>query len=246
MSELDLSKYTIKPSALTQPELVVFYGPAGGGKSYLSASASEVEGLYPVLIVDTEGSTAGTVAAFDDDRIDILPVSDHATFEQITEALLTRPHKYKTVVIDTFDVAQERAVEAYQDENSGDGFAAWREVKSWTNRKARDFKSAPFLGILVFHQTEEKTESGLVTGRKLSLQGSAKETMPGIPDVVGWVTRKADKDGHEVSTVKFAPDPKLATKNRFGLPDKMEDVRMSDIYEWINNRSKRNKKEEEK
>lgn len=244
MSDLDLSKYTIKPSALTHPELVVFYGPPGGGKTYLAASVSEVDSLYPVLIVDTEGSTAGSVAGFDDDRIDILPVSDHATFEQITEALLTRPHKYKTVIIDTFDVAQERAIEVFQEENETDGFAAWREVKAWTNRKARDFKSASFLGILVFHQSEERTDSGLVTGRKLSLQGSAKETMPGIPDVVGWVTRKADKDGHEVSTVKFAPDPKLATKNRFGLPDKMEDVRMTDIYEWIDNRSKSKKKED--
>jgi len=238
---LDLSAYTVKPSTLNKPELIVLYGPAGGGKSYLAATISEVEGMAPVLIIDTEGSTAGTLHGFDDDLIDILPVHDHATFEQITTALLEREHKYNTVIIDTADVAQERAIEHFLEEwGASNTFKAWGDVKSWTNGLARKFKAANFLGIMVFHETIDRTDSGAVLGRSISLSGSAKEIMPGIPDVVGWVTRKVDKTlGREATTVEFSPDPKKATKNRFELPEKMVDARMSDIFDHISKREEK-------
>lgn len=240
--ELDLSKYTIKPSQVRKPELIMLYGPPGGGKTHLAATISEVEDQYPVLIIDTEGSTAGTVSGFDDDRIDILPVEDLATFEQVTDALLDKSHKYKTIIIDTMDVAQEWAIEALLAKHGASNtFKAWGEVKTWTTDLGRQFKRMDPLGIMVFHQAEDTTDSGAVIGRKLALSGKAKDTMPGIPDMVGWVTRKVEKDGGEVTTVEFTPDPKLATKNRFALPAKMKDVTMSDIFEHI---EKRNNKEE--
>lgn len=239
--ELDLSKLVQKPSQMNRPELMVFYGPPGGGKTWLAASASEVDDLWPVLIIDTEGSAAGTTASFSDERVDILPVSNAAQFDQVLDKLLTKTHKYKTVIVDTFDVTQDRNVKPILEQYAGNGFAGWDAVKEWTNETARKLKSADFLGILVFHEAVEKNENG-ANERKLVLKGSAKETMPGIPDVVGLVTRKADKSGVETTTVKFAPSPNTATKNRFKLPASMEDPTMVEIYEHI----KSNKREENK
>lgn len=237
--ELDLSHLVVKPSAVNKPELIVLYGPPGGGKSYLAASISEVEDQYPVLILDTEGSTAGTLATFDDERIDILKVDTAKQFDQIIRSLTTKTHKYKTVIVDTFDVAQDRAIKPFLDQNAGNTFAGWGQLKEWTIDTARALKAAPFLSILVFHETIEKNEHG-ANERRLVLAGSAKETMPGIPDVVGLVTRKANKDGSEVSTVQFAPSPSTATKNRFQLPARMEGATMSGIFEEI----QKNKREE--
>lgn len=226
-----------KPSQMNKPELIVLYGPPGGGKTHLAASASEVEGLYPILIIDTEGSASGTVAGFDDDRVDILPVTSHGQLDSLLDALTEKTHKYKTVIIDTFDVAQARAVDEFLEEHASNTFAAWSEIKAWTVDVARTLKAADFLAILVFHENVEKTDTGAMVSQ-LVLQGSAKSVMPGIPDVVGLVTRKADKEGVETTTVQFAPDNNKATKNRFNLPARVEDPSIGTIFEHIKNRKK--------
>lgn len=226
-----------KPSQVNKPELIVLYGPPGGGKSYLAASASDVKALAPVLMIDTEGSASGTVSHFDDDNIDILEVDTFDKLDSLIEALTTKTHKYKTVIIDTFDVAQKWAVEVFQEENPGNGFKAWGDVADWSVQTARDLKRADFLGIMVFHEKEDVLESGKRLS-KLALQGSAKDVLPGVPDVLALVTRKTNKEGEEVTTLTFAPDPSRATKNRFGLPVKAEDATMSTLYELIDNNKK--------
>lgn len=226
-----------KPSQVASPELVVLYGPPGGGKTYLAASASEVEGLAPVLIIDTEGSASGTVSNFADDNIDILEVDSFDRLEYILGNLLDKTHKYKTVIIDTFDVAQKWAVETFQEENPGNGFKAWGDVADWTVQVARDLKRADFLSIMVFHEKEDILETGKRLS-KLALQGSAKDILPGVPDVLGLVTRKADKEGNETTTLTFAPDPSRATKNRFNLPARVEDATMQTLFDLIDKKKK--------
>lgn len=243
--QLDISHLTKKPSELAYPNLILFYGKAGSGKSWLAASAAEVEMLAPVLIIDTEGSTAGTVSGFDDEFIDILPVNSHAEFESIMKALATKTHKYKTVIVDTYDVAQERAIAHYMKttfNNKGelDTRAAWGEVKLWTIRTARALEGMDALGIIVNHETVDKTESGAMLTTVL-LGGSAKDVLPGIPGVIGYTVRGV-KDGKEVTTVQFAADTKKATKNRFHLPQTMTDPTMAKIYQYIEDNRKNGEK----
>lgn len=236
--DLDLSHLPLKkPSQVDEPELIALYGPPGGGKTYMAATASELDRLAPVLILDTEGSAAGTLAHFEDERVDILSVGNFGDLDQLIDALTERTHKYKTVIIDTFDVAQAWAVDYFLAENPSNTFAGWGDVKAWTVEVARRFKAAPFLGVLVFHEDKDKTDTGAMHSG-LVLQGGAKAVLPGVPDVVALITRKADKEGVETTTATFAPDTRRATKNRFALPAQMENPSIPAIFEHIAERRK--------
>lgn len=257
---LDLGDYLVKPSALNKPEQIILYGKPGGGKSWLAASTSLVEELSPVLIIDTEGSTAGTVAGFPDENLDILPITvtpddlaqfDEVTdavrdeirfqkFDQIVSALMNQNHKYKTVIIDTLDVAQSWA-EGHFKRNAPitqggerDTWASYANLKEWTIKIVRNLKAAPFLSVLVYHETIEKSDTGAMIS-EITMVGSARTVVPGIPDIVGRVKRYFDEESDkEVTEVFFGSGgDQAATKNRFQLPVVMYDPTMQDIIDAI-------------
>ena len=234
---LDLSEFTVKPSARNKPNSIILYGPPGGGKSWLAASASEVEEFGKVLIIDTEGSTFGTLSAFDDERIDIFPVSDIETFDDLLTALTTQEHGYGTVILDTLDVLQGMYIDKVMDEEEAKAkpntMGAWGSVRRWTVSVMDKLNRADFLSIIVAHQTEDKLESGKVMTR-IALSGSAKDIVAGRADIVGFVTREIQADGTEMSTMQVGSSNKMATKNRFNLPVVMEDPSMTTIMEAIN------------
>lgn len=259
--DLDLSKYTTEPSDLERPAMLMLYGPPGGGKTWLGASASEVEGLYPVLIIDTEGSTVGTLSDFDRERIDVIepskafPGKEYDGTMQVLEALLTKSHKYKTVIIDTADVFAEWAT-AYGHEE-GNAFAKWEFLHSeltapptrTKNGKVRDrglfhrLKSDPnFLTILIVHDKEVQDSDGNDVGNTFQWQGQGKTKLGGIPDAVWYVTRNTKSNGDATTTIMTGPTNRSKTKNRFNaLPHKMVDVRLTDVYALIDTNTKEDK-----
>lgn len=253
--EFSLDEYVIAPDTLDSPEMLMFYGPPGNGKTFIAASAAEVEGLYPVLIIDTEGSTQGTIKGFPEGRIDVFrpqkthPGNEYKAVVSVLESLLTKPHKYKTVIIDTADVLQEWSIAAGK--VKGDGFAHWNfthseltapPVKSkdakgkWDDRGLfHRLKAAPFLAILVVHDKQESlNEEGTLMYANVQWQGQGKTKIGGIPDMVGYVTRDTNSAGVSVSTLHTAPTKRSLAKNRFDLPAKLVGPTMSTIYDIIN------------
>lgn len=244
--ELDLSHLVSDAGDLHSPRQILLAGQAGSGKTHSALTTTEVEGLYPVLYLDLEDSTVGVVSNFDHSRVDVIRIRSHKQLSQVIKAITTKTHKYKTVVIDTLDKAQERALEYYQNQNPSDGFAAWRELGEWLGNDdglVNSLKAADFLSVLVIHTREEKSDSGAIVQR-LKLQGSQKDNLPSIPDAVFYQTRRVVK-------VEGEPEPKAVTtvytlgtktfeqaKNRFNLPLKMVDTTLKDVLEYIRNDSK--------
>lgn len=235
-----LQKYISKPSAATKPEFMVFYGRPGGGKTWLAASASQLPGVRKTLILDTEGSTVGTLAEFDDDKIDIVRVDSFAMLEAILDSLFDEnaKHTYDVVILDTLDVAQEWAVDHFKGiaptTRSGekDGFWVWAQVSDWTvKRVGRKLRNAPFLAIAVFHEREEKSSDGSLV-KLLKLQGSAKDTWPGIPDVVAYTERRLI-GGKPETVAFFETEDNKVTKNRFHFPAKVNAPTVPKLFEWI-------------
>lgn len=252
--EFSLDEYVTKPEALGDPQMIMLVGPAGGGKTRLAASAAEVEGLYPMLIIDTEGSTTGTLRGLPADRIDVLrpmekfPAKDvYPGTVQVLEGLLTKPHKYKTVVIDTADVFAEWATAYGTVENNS--YAKWEFLHSEltappsytksgkvVNRGLfHRLKSAPFLTILVVHDKQEYSEDGSLIRDTFQWQGQGKTKLGGIPDMVGIITRHTSSSGVAKSTMKVGSSTRAASKNRYedAIPAKVEDPTMASIYAAI-------------
>jgi len=241
---LDLTAFVVKPSSMNKPNSVIFYGPPGGGKTWLAASAAEVKAFGKVLIIDTEGSTYGTLVGFDDANIDIFPISDIDTFDDLLDALVTGDHEYGTVVLDTIDVLQgmyiDKAMAEAQAKAGADKepntMGAWGKVRAWTVGVMDKLNRADFLSIVVAHQVEDKLESGRLMTR-IALAGAAKEIVAGRADIVGYVTREIQDDETEVSTVQFGSSARAATKNRFALPVVMTAPSMSKIMAEITKKS---------
>src|SRR5690606_37026421 len=133
-----------------------------------------------------------------------------------------------------------RALEFFEAEQAAegkaDGFAKWGKVKAWTEKLGRKAQEAEFLAIVVAHSKREKLESGAFSDL-MNLAGSAKDTFPGIPDVVGFTERDEG-----VTTVHVGSSKRRSTKNRFGLSDTIENPSMADILKSISTNGKKGAK----
>ena len=97
----DLGLEVTKPKAGLETASALFYGPVGCGKTTLATSVVDVAELSPVLVVDFENSTASVAEQYGDHPdLDVVQVREWKKAENLIEALCTKPHKYKTVIMD--------------------------------------------------------------------------------------------------------------------------------------------------
>ncbi len=237
--ELDLSSLTMSKDALDFPELAALVAMPGQGKTHSALAMTEVDGLWPVLVLDTEGSTVGVAQNFDPERFDVIRIHNHKQLDQIVDKLLTKSHKYKTVVIDTLDKGYERALNKFEKDNPGDGFAKYREGKEWLlgdQGVLPRLKAASFFSVVIVHTREEKSSSGTII-QKVKLEGAAKDNFASEPDVVFYQTRKLAKVGDvtKLQTKVYTVGTKAfdQAKNRFDLPYVMEDATLADVFKAI-------------
>lgn len=235
--------------------------------THLASSAVDVSPDTKVLYIDVEGSSPGVITThknwknIDVIRVDQMEATDEERENGVTNgikrfkflrSLLSEKNlfsgketKYDYIVVDTFDVAQDYAIEYFQStapvarNGEVDGFKVWGNVKDWTLTVAKGLKSMQPVGILVQHDREEKEASGAII-KKLALSGSAKDILPGIPDVVLYLERKLI-DGDETTIGYFASQDGKVTKNRFNFPAKVKNPSIPKLIEFIKNNSKEGK-----
>lgn len=240
------ASHLVGPSHLTKPDYIMLYGNPGSGKSTLAASIAKIKEYSPTLIISTEGGLKGILNDYTDDEIKVLEITTHEGFEAVFDAVLEDDANgvlpYKSVIIDTFDVAFDRALEYFKNIEDAkpkpDSFKKWAQVGEWANKVSRGMKDAKFLGITVLHSKRTKTETGPYEDA-LALAGAAKDKAAGVPDIVGFTVREK-----RMTTLYVGSSNNRATKSRFEniLPDEIEDPNLGDIMALITNNKKKEAK----
>jgi len=217
----------------------IFYAPTGSGKTWLGASADEIEDYAPVLIVDIEGSAAGVGRKYP--NVDIVKADTFQKLEVIREELLNEEHPYKTVLFDTVNVGQDRAEDYFGDlpKNRNNKFGKWDDLKRWTIDFVREMHHADFLAIFLFHPQVDKDENTGKMSTTVKIKGSAQDIVPTIPDLIGYID--FETIGDTVERVLYVGNTDaLVTKNRFGLEGRIVAPTMFKIQQEIINAKEAN------
>lgn len=229
---LSFSQFIHKAEALNMPKTILLYGDPKRGKTWLAASAAEVKEMSPVLLIDVEGG--GSAIARDWKDVDVINVTTHEQLNAVINELLTVQHDYKTVIIDTLGVAMDRAEKFFGEklENQSNKFAKWGDLKNWVNDTVRALHGAKFVLVILAHAQDDKDESTGAVKTVPMLPGSAKSTLPAIPDIIGYMTAEVTEDGVQRVLIVQSSD-RLVTGNRFGLPPKIYQPTMAKIIGLI-------------
>lgn len=209
-----------KATTVNKINSMIIFGEYGTGKTFLGASADDIEDYSPVLIVDIEGSSAGVGRKYP--GVDVVQADSYAKLEFIREELRTKEHGYKTVIFDTLNVAQYRAEAHFRTlpENQGNKFGVWGDLKKWTIDFVREgHGNKEFLAIYIAHPNVDKDENTGKMTTTVKIAGSAKTDVPTIPDLIGYLEFQEDEDGDLVRVLQVGRNNKIITKNRFGLPN---------------------------
>lgn len=222
----------IRRGRIARPQKVVLYGPEGVGKSTLASRMPE-----PVFL-DTEGGTH---------HLDVTRLDAGDSFEEIKATvaqLATAEHPFRTLVIDTADWLEKRAVEQLCTKANKDSIEDFGYGKGWV-LLAEEF--ARFLSsldavlergmhvVFLAHSTVRKFESpdqaGAYDRYELKLSKQVAPLLKEWADVVlfaNYVTKVAQKDGGKTRGVGGKERVLFAThtaacdaKNRHGLADKL-------------------------
>jgi len=216
---LSFEKSIKKATTVDKINSMIIFGEYGTGKTWLAASADDIEDYSPVLIVDIEGSAAGVGRMYPD--VDIVSADSHAKLEVIRKELLHEEHPYRTVIFDTYNVAQNRAEKFFKakPENANNKFGVWSDLKEWSIEFVREMHHAPFLAIFIAHsQTDKDDNTGkMVTTVKIA--GSARTDVPAVPDLIGYLEFVPDDEGNPIRVLRVGRSSSIITKNRFGIPD---------------------------
>jgi hypothetical protein len=214
---LGLSFTVEKASDVDKLGSAIIFGEYGTGKSWLAASADEIEEYAPVLAVDIEGSFAGVGRRFP--NVDVVQADTHSKLEFIKHELLNESHEYKTVIFDTINVAQKRAKAKFKQDYPNNSFAMWDALSDWSMDFVRSMHHAPFLAIFIAHPQTDKDEN---TGKQVTtvkLAGGARSEVPTVPDLIGYTFYTQNDEGQPVRALQVGRSANVVTKNRFGLPD---------------------------
>jgi len=180
-----IPKEATPPSTRMADYSWLFFGSVGVGKTTLANQFPA-----PVFIATEQGTTAMHAAS--------IPVSSWQDMKLVLEALRTEKHGYKTIILDTVDVAYALCstyvceANGWTDVADGDWGRGWRAVnREWTNMLAK-LRTLPVCTVFIGHEKSEEIverigSRDMATGRQRitsALPNSARGTLHAAMDFI--------------------------------------------------------------
>jgi hypothetical protein len=199
----------------------LFFGPYGCGKTRLLATANQDERTAPILLLNFEGGESSIAGS----GVDMVRITSWEEYNEAFDYLSRADHPYRSIGIDSITETHIFALFNIL-ENEGDkrrnpnlieqGDYGTASVQ--LRRLIREFRDLP-LGLFVTALEREETDAreGLV--KKPALSGRLADEIPGIVDVVGYLTVANDENNAPVRVMLIQNYPKIRVKVRvpFGV-----------------------------
>lgn len=218
----DLSKIAAitSPRKPEEKSTYLFYASPGVGKTTLAGSASAVEAMSPVLLLDFENGSSALARKYSD--VDVVHISDWGTAVKVIEALANNDTKYRTVIFDTIGEAQEQVLvwseEVFRKGDTSNAFAKWADVAEQLSKAIKGLHRSNMNVIALAHvELDRDAITNKKTVRPHFLGKKSHVTLPAIFDVIGYITVEEDKDGNKGRVVQFLPEDDVVAKDRNGL-----------------------------
>lgn len=219
------------------------YGDPGVGKTILSGSASIVEEMSPVLLIDVEGGTLSLRTTFP--KVETVRVQNFKELDAVYGELHRGNHPYKTVVLDSLTELQKLSMLVIMRDlmnKEPDRDPEIPSVREWgknieqTRRVVRAFRDLRMHTIFTaLAQTDKDVRTGVLL-TKPSLSGKVANEVGGFIDILAYLYVKKDKDSDElVRMLLTTRTDKEAAKDRSGkLPQVIKNPSMQLILNYIN------------
>lgn len=214
----------------------LIFGPSKTGKTTLAATAPKP------LILDLEG---GTRSVRDTDAL-VIPVTSWAVFEQAVRELMTQPHDFQTVVVDSVTYLQELAAAEAQlfehvMDDKKDARQAYGKIGAMVRHKLIQLHNLPVHTIFT-SQLREREQDDIEAGKYPlvpDVSPAINKVVMALPDLIcrTTVSRTGAKEvGYKVV---FGPETRSQVGNRdLDLPVEATGVTLTKIIERYQKESK--------
>jgi hypothetical protein len=224
---------------------LLIYGDYGIGKTVLLGSASVVEAMSPLLLLDYEGGTESLRRTYPD--VDVLRVTTWEDMQKVYDELHRTGGKgYKTIGLDSlseiqkfsmYDIMEKRSVDALARGDDVDpdipGIREWGKNIEQTRKFVRAFRDLPVHTIFTALSKDDKDPRNGKRKTLPSLSGRVAQEVPAFLDVVVYYYMKRVGDQEKRMLLCNATEGNTAKDRTGRLPQVLEEPTMTKIFEYI-------------
>lgn len=222
-------------SVSEQPQTfnLLVYGDSGVGKTVLAGSASMVEEMCPVLLLDVEGGTMSLKNTYPD--VDVVRIESWRDMQSVYDPLYDRELPYRTVILDSLTEMQKLSMntimrELLNNDPSRDpdvpGMREWGKSTEQIRRLVRGFRDLPTNTIVTALAKQDKDQRTGLTKIQPSLPGKLAAEIPGFLDIVAYYYIKVRNDDIKRLLLTQPTETQVAKDRTGQLPMVVEEPTM--------------------